>query len=146
MSCVNRVSSCCYPSFGIFLFAIFCGCGGPAYQLDTAPVSGRVTLDGEPLTEGVIQVLPKKGRMARALIQPDGTFELSTYGDGDGVQVGTYPATVSNILRDGMPKQSTTPTVQIPKRYARPATSGLTIDVKAGESNQVELALTTKPL
>lgn len=129
----------------VFLATTMVGCGGPSYELETAPVSGKVTLDGVPLTEGMVQMLPSKGRMAKALIRPDGSFVLSTYGNGDGAQVGKFPVTVSMLLRDGMEGASKQSSVRIPRRYSRPATSGLEIDVRAGETNQVELALTSKP-
>ncbi len=65
---------------------------------------------------------------------------LSTYGDGDGVQLGTHPVTVSMPVSDeGQdPGRSA---VRIPTRYSRAATSGLTITVEKGEVNSVELDL-----
>ena len=121
------------------------GCGGQSFELETAPVSGVVTLDGQPLSEGLVQVLTPKGRSAKALIQSDGTFEMSSYGKQDGVQVGTFPVTVSILYRDGAEENSKKPSVEIPKRYSRPATSGLKVEVKSGQSNELQLSLTTKP-
>lgn len=121
------------------------GCGPAAHELETAKVSGRVTLDGAPLPQGLVYVATTKGRMAKALIQEDGTFELSTYRDGDGVQVGNHPVVITALPADELSPQQKTVRVKVPGRYAKAATSGLTIDVKAGEKNEVEFALTTKP-
>ena len=42
---------------------------------------------GKPLTEGQIVFEPdNSGREAHGSIQPDGTFELSTFAKGDGAQ------------------------------------------------------------
>ncbi|MEM8947162.1 MAG: hypothetical protein AAGD11_18455 [Planctomycetota bacterium] len=106
-------------------------------------MSGKVTLDGKPLPQGMVYVIPSKGRSSKALIQEDGTFVLSTYRAGDGVQVGNHAATVTALPADEGDAQSRKLRVPVPRRYARPATSGLRIEVKAGEDNEVEFALTS---
>lgn len=121
--------------------AMLAGCGRPAHELDTAPVSGKVTLDGEALPQGIVYVLPSKGRMAKGLIQQDGTFELSTYDEGDGAQVGQHTVIVSALPKDELTANQKQQRVPVPKKYSQARTSGLTIDVKAGESNTVELTL-----
>ncbi|WP_145062745.1 hypothetical protein [Adhaeretor mobilis] len=127
------------------LFAVaLAGCDSPSYEQDTAPVSGRVTLDGEPLTQGIVYLLPSKGRSAKGLIKQDGSFVLKTYSEGDGAQVGTHPATVAALPGDDMDSATKKPSVTVPRRYSRPATSGLTVEVKPGENNEVEFALTSK--
>lgn len=120
------------------------GCGRPAHELETAGVSGKVTLDGKPLPQGIVYVLPSKGRMAKALIESDGSFVLSTYGKGDGAQVGTHPATVTALPMDEGDAQSRKLRVPVPHHYGRAGTSGLTVEVKAGEDNVVEWALTSE--
>lgn len=120
------------------------GCGRPSYQLETSPVSGKVTLDGQPLPSGYVVVPTAKGRMASGKIQPDGTFVLTTYDEGDGAQVGTHPVIVNEIPPDEfspIPKEERVP---IPARYHSAGTSGLTVDVKPGEDNYLELTLTTE--
>ena len=119
------------------------GCGKAAHELDTAKVSGRVTLDGAPLPQGLVCVATTKGRMAKALIEEDGTFQLSTYRKGDGVQIGSHPVIITALPMDELSPQEKQARVKIPKRYARAGTSGLSIDVKAGEKNEVEFVLTS---
>ena len=118
------------------------GCGKPAYQLETAPVRGTVTLDGKPLPSGYVVVPTTRGRMASGKIQPDGTFVLSSYEDGDGAQVGTHPVIVNEVPPDEF-SPNTQQRVPIPPRYTSAGTSGLSVEVKPGEDNVLELKLTT---
>jgi hypothetical protein len=118
------------------------GCGRPSYQLDTAPVHGKVTLDGQPLVAGYVVIPTARGRMASGRVNEDGTFVLTTYDEGDGAQVGTHPVIVNPVpLDEFMPKGQKR--VPIPERYTRAGTSGFTIDVKPGEDNYIELNLTS---
>jgi hypothetical protein len=65
------------------------GCGRPA------AVSGLVTLDGEPLTTGVITFTPAgTGSSAYGVIGPDGRYELRT-GAAAGLAAGDYVVTVA---------------------------------------------------
>ena len=116
------------------------GCGKRDYQQPTAPVSGEVKLDGQPLPAGYITVIPASGRAAKGTIQPDGSFTLSTYRDGDGAQVGTHPVTVAAPVYDEL-RPAHGAKVQIPKNYARAATSGLTITVEPETENHPVLEL-----
>lgn len=117
------------------------GCGPPSYQLDTAPVRGTVTLDGQPLPSGYVVVPTMRGRMATGKIEPDGTFEMTTYSPGDGVQVGSQRVIVTPVP----PDETAEKRVPIPTRYQSAGTSGLTIEVKPGEEHTLDLKLTTNP-
>jgi hypothetical protein len=65
------------------------GCGQPG------AVTGLVTLDGEPLTTGVIAFTPAgSGPSAYGAIGPDGRYELRT-GGAAGLAVGEYVVTVA---------------------------------------------------
>lgn len=120
------------------------GCGRPAYQLDTAPVHGTVTLDGKPLPSGYVVVPTTHGRMASGKIRPDGTFVLTTYKDGDGAQIGTHPVIVNEVPPDEFSTVPRDQRVRIPKRYTAAGTSGLQIEVKPDEENVLNLQLKTK--
>jgi hypothetical protein len=66
------------------------GCGG-VEQLECAPVTGKVTCNGAPMTYGVIVFSPEgKGRYAEGVIGPDGTYKLSTYELEDGAIIGPH--------------------------------------------------------
>ena len=119
------------------------GCGNDA---TLAPVEGVVRLDGQPLTTGTINFVPDEGRTASGKIASDGTFRLSTPGEGDGARIGNNG--VSIIAYEGgsssgpnfdMDRPQAKPL--IPLRYASPQGSKLTFDVKAGVTNHAEFDL-----
>jgi len=61
------------------------------------PVSGRVMMDGKPLTghRGFVRVVPAGFRAATGSIDPDdGSFALTTSRAEDGCVTGTHPAAV----------------------------------------------------
>jgi hypothetical protein len=117
------------------------GCDSGKFQ--TAPVTGSVTLDGAPVTRGAVMFVPEAGRAARGVIQSDGTFTLTTYQDGDGALVGPHKVSVFFALDETMSADEMRK-FRLPAKYAQPASSGLTCDVKSGEVNQVRLDLTSK--
>jgi len=63
-----------------------CGDGRPT----RVPVAGRVIIDGKPLNQGAIRVLPVDARQASSTIGPDGAFKLTTFTPGDGCVKGTH--------------------------------------------------------
>lgn len=72
------------------------GCGG-GDDFATAPVSGTVTMNGQPVTGGTITFVPLgegeaevTGKPASGAIQKDGSFTLSTYEEGDGAVIGKH--------------------------------------------------------
>ena len=116
---------------------------GPDY---TGKVHGTVTLDGKPLSSGnVISTPTAEGRGATGAIQSDGTFVLKTIGQEDGVAPGAHRLVV--LALEESDEANTNPEADrrplIPARYSDPNRSGLTLDVVAGESHEIELKLTS---
>ena len=75
------------------LAAVLTGCGKS--KLEVAPVHGRVTFNGKPVPGGEIQFIPVAGGTkvpvtARATIDENGNYTLSTYGKGDGAILGEH--------------------------------------------------------
>ena len=78
----TRTSFILHPSSLILLLVL--GCGKPDYQL--APVSGRVTLDGDPIAEvhvmfeplAVKGINPNPGPNSVAVTDADGRYRLET--------------------------------------------------------------------
>jgi hypothetical protein len=72
--------------------ACHCGCSGNL--VPTYPAGGQVVFsDGKPLPGGNIEFAPQEGTVrtsARAMIQEDGTFRLTTFEDGDGAIEGQH--------------------------------------------------------
>lgn len=82
------------------------GCGEDGGEFDVVSISGKITCDGKALGAGVgVQFIPvlaegaigedgrklsELGKSATAVVQEDGSFTLSTYGDGDGAVVGRH--------------------------------------------------------
>jgi len=70
------------------------GCG-PA---GLTRVSGKVTLDGQPLSGAMVQFIPEEGgNPANGVTGSDGSFRLSTYSTGDGARPGTYKVLVQLV-------------------------------------------------
>lgn len=126
------------------LTIVVVGCSKPSYQQETAPATGKVTLDDQPLASGFVTFLVTNGRMSTGEIQPDGTFVMSTYSEGDGARVGSHPVTITPIPADDNRYRGQKP-VPVPDRYKQPATSGFTADVKSNEDNYFEYNLTKAP-
>ncbi len=82
---------------GLVIVTAAIGCGGGSDNLAVGPVSGKVTHNGQPVSGGVVQFTPVSsggkgpaGKPATGSVGADGTFKLSTYGDGDGAVVGKH--------------------------------------------------------
>jgi hypothetical protein len=126
----------------LLLFAAFTGCGQSGPQ--TAPVKGKVTLDGKPITIGRVVTIPVAGRGANGEIASDGTFELTTFSDRDGATLGIHKVGVSAYESTGDGAESGFGRSLVPERYNNPETSNLTIEVINSGDNTAELKLTTK--
>jgi hypothetical protein len=139
----------------LILVATVAGCGS---DLDLAPVTGRVTFNGKPVTEGEITFLPDNGPQAAGMIQPDGTFRLTTLSPGDGAVVGRHQVSIrATTVTGGSMAPATfeqemewaqqgaksggqilipgTVTWLVPEKYSNPETSELTAEVQSGENS-----------
>lgn len=101
-----------------------CGSGDRPYVAPTLPVKGKVTYNGKPLTRGNINFQPVDiGREANGSIQPDGTFVLTTFKDGDGAVPGVHRVAVTDTGR-----------VALPSRYRSASSSKFEVEVTEGKS------------
>jgi len=122
------------------------GCGPQTDRSPTAPVQGKISYQDKPLERGTVVFFPKSGgKTATGTIQPDGSYTLSTYSQGDGALLGEHNVTViserdmSNVLPED-PEASLEPSL-IPTKYNLQKTSGLTANVQEGD-NQIDFELT----
>lgn len=116
------------------------GCG-PKHP-ETFPVTGTVTLDGQPVAGAAVVFIPEQGEMATATTDTAGRFELSTFERADGALPGRHRVTVvKTTVEPGDDKKIV---FLIPKEYGNPKTSPLTWDVQK-EMGPVQLALRTQP-
>jgi hypothetical protein len=141
-----RLSNCA--TVIAFCIAVLVGCNGSGGN-ETAEVSGRVTIDGEAFGKGGMVVFQpeESAKMATGLIQPDGSFVLTTYSSGDGATVGKHRVAITpgqKITRDTDVEIAPEGPSPIPQKYQSPASSGLAYEVKLGESNRFVIDLRSK--
>jgi hypothetical protein len=80
-------------SFATALVAVlFVGCDD---RPERVPVSGTVTIDGQPVEHGTVMVVPANMKPAYGTIGPGGKFSLTTFEENDGVVPGTHKVTVT---------------------------------------------------
>jgi hypothetical protein len=138
-------AKCVRPEIGVAIVFLavagLLGCGNG--RVPTYPAGGRVVFaDGAPLQGGSIEFAPKEGAIktsARAMIENDGTFRLSTYGNGDGAHAGVYRVSILPARHRG--ERGTTPPRGMSGKYQDPNTSGLEATVSADSPNKFELVV-----
>ena len=132
---------------------LFVGCGpsGPAML----PVSGVVTLDGDPVEGAGVMFSPSQGgRPAMGTTNAAGEFELTTIEPGDGALVGEHKVTIVKSIttgvepdRDGLSGEVQRGGIKtewiIPERYSKPDESGLTTQVGSELSQPVRFDLSS---
>lgn len=113
------------------------------------------------MAEGRIAFYPLKGRMAYGHLQPDGTYHLTTFRDGDGAVPGMHRVTITASRMIGGPRfqsweeelsgapTATTDQISIewpvPELYARLETTPLTAEVVPGGTVTLNFDLPAPP-
>lgn len=139
---IHRLAAC-------LTAAAFCaaiaGCGSDLPP--TAKVRGTVTIGGKPLESGTITFYPRQGRPASGAIQPDGSYQLTTFREGDGAVLGPHKVAIhANRVTGGATPKSFEEELRgvgsfnapskvewlVPERYSRPETTPLTAEVADG--------------
>lgn len=119
------------------LLASASGCGG-SDDPKTGQVSGIVTLDGSPVSKGVIIFEDTAfGRGGSATLK-EGHFEFETPLNSGDFKVTVQPPPPP--APTAAPPTSPAAAIKIPKKYQQTATSGLTATVKEG-TNKFEFNL-----
>ncbi|MBY0455922.1 MAG: DUF4198 domain-containing protein [Gemmataceae bacterium] len=147
----------------VCLAALGCGDNG---RLPTRPVSGKVTLDGQPLAGAEVWLVPTDAntavKTAKITVRPyaktkaDGTFALTSYLPDDGAPDGPYAVMVvlegaaANTEEERANDTPADPKAArkarrpfFPRKYTDPTTSGLSFAVGDGP-NQLDLDLKSK--
>ena len=113
------------------------GCGRSGKQIpNRVPVSGRVTVAGQPLAYGTVQFVPDspEGHSAMGTIK-GGAFTVESAESFPGVVKGSYkvsivsPQPIDPANRPSDPFSPDANKSNIPKRYGNIETSGLAVDV-----------------
>lgn len=122
------------------------------------PVSGTVTLDGEPLADAKVTLMPKDSRrVANAITDKTGRFEsATTFTAGDGALIGDHfvaitpknppPMPGDEISSPGSPGPGKRAkyVAPIPAKYGNPKGSGLEVSVARGADNDFSFDLKSK--
>jgi hypothetical protein len=127
------------------------GCSGDG--VETAPVSGIVKLDGQPVSGAGVVFMPADGPMGSATTDAEGRFKLRT-ADRDGAVLGEHRVGIDlrktsgvNIEEGGLQGDVAPGGVKVewivPQKYSRPDTSELTALVK-DEKNEFTFDLKSK--
>lgn len=95
----NALTSRCFAAV-VLLCGWSLGCSSqPAWQSDTQPIQGTLSINGEP-AQGAIVTLHPQGeaidiRKSKpwGVVDETGTYQLRTYDKGDGAPTGTYKVT-----------------------------------------------------
>jgi hypothetical protein len=132
-------------------------------SLGFTPVTGRVTLDGKPLTGGEVRFTPdptsNKGPQSISPLGPDGSFELRGPGGRLGAVPGDHrvsvtlphlteaPTPPSEAAGTGVPPARAAAAAPqgppLPAKYASPETSGLTATIESGKSARIDFELSS---
>lgn len=92
----------------------------------TVPVQGKVTFAGRPLLSGEVEFRSGDGFAASGRIEPDGTYQLTTFEPRDGAVPGVYRVAIKPLRRcSGGTLEA------IPSHYADLENSGLQFEISA---------------
>lgn len=130
------------------------GCNGGAANKPVAKVKGKVTYNGQPVSAGTITFFPvasgkssEAGLPARGVLNGDGTYELSTYGKGDGAIIGKHrvaysaPSAETPVAPDGGHAQAPPPS---PFEGLGPKVSEVDV-TKTADANTIDVELQQIP-
>ncbi len=119
-----------------------------SHAVETVAVSVHVNYEGHPAVGAFVTLhpigvsqLPPNVRPS-GYVQANGAVKFNTFGSLDGVPAGEYLATVQwNRLIEKDGESSPGPNI-VPDRYGLPVTSGLKLQIKAGQKDLPALQLT----
>ena len=90
------------------------GCSG-SDRPELAPVTGTVTLDGQPLERAALIFRPAQGRASRGITDAQGHYELTYLRDIHGAQVDSHTVTITT-------RTETKPVERLPAKYNKQTT------------------------
>ncbi len=139
------------------LVALMSGCGGRNDIPPMGQVYGKVTYKGQPLSVGMVVFSPlvsseaQTGQLATGTLGRDGSYELTTFDDGDGAIVGEHLITVKAVetIRTEKPNPKDNEQIRtrgpdgklsyvfmkslVPTKYANPNMTPLRFKVEPGK-------------
>lgn len=118
-----------HPALALSLVALLlvaAGCSGGS-EVEIAPVTGQVTLDGKPLADAQVIFRPEKGRPSTAITDTDGNYALQYSRDQAGALLGPHRVEIHTAVEGRDPPSSE----KLPPRYN--SETELTANVMADE-------------
>ncbi|MGQ9914990.1 MAG: carboxypeptidase-like regulatory domain-containing protein [Thermogutta sp.] len=150
---------------GLAVAAIVLGgaCNRGSNKPKTYPVTGTVTLNGQPVPGATVNFTPKEQappgqsgpQAASAVTDEQGKYQIGTFAKGDGALPGEYLVSVTKYEGGGPTggsgseeeyrpprpgEESPVPKNVLPQQYANPNTSGLSVKVEA-KANTYDITL-----
>jgi hypothetical protein len=103
-------------------------------RADRATLTGRVSYQGKPLPGGSVAGVSTQDPLigCSGIIGNDGTF---------GIQNAPFGPMKIAVNTEALKMVDSARYVQIPAKYADPETSGITADIKANETNTIDIKL-----
>ncbi len=125
------------------------GCGSNPKQAKVQPVKGSVQVNGTIPQGATVIFLPVAGvtestPSASGVVQADGTFQLTTYKQNDGVAAGEYLVGVSWKAPKQEGDDSDSDGKEMLGNFASPKLSGLKSTVTLGKSELDPIQITFK--
>ncbi len=138
----------------VCICCVGCGGGGDGDRPSRVPVSGVITISGQPLAGATVVFIPVAHNYgATAMTDSDGAYELQTFDPKDGAVPGRYQVTVRKVESPvGVPATEEPPDDDdagplfvekslIPAKYGQPNTSGLEAQVAESGENKLSFDL-----
>lgn len=127
-------------TFSLLLLLTGCG-GGSSDQPDLGTVEGKVTLDGQPLSDATVSFIPEEGRTSTAVTDAEGHYELNYTLTTPGAKIGQHAVTITTFKAAADPDAGDEDTPEkVPAKYNK--ATELKKEVTAGK-NVIDFELTS---
>lgn len=108
------------------------GCGSGKPEIQFAPVSGKISYQGKPLSQGQIVMVHNSGKMGASEIGSDGSFRLEAPVGENLVMVDSRDQVILSQLSPKQGRPLKQPKSLIPEKYNDYVSSGLKLQVVEG--------------
>ncbi|MBA2113117.1 carboxypeptidase regulatory-like domain-containing protein [Bremerella alba] len=117
------------------------GCGSGS---DVVPVSGTVTLDGDPLADALVSFYPQEEgkRFSTGTTDASGHYELVYTNDQNGAAIGKHIVKITTATVQGEGGPARPPKEKLPAKYNDQ--SELTVDVTSSSAGNTNFDLQSK--
>jgi hypothetical protein len=122
----------------LLVVAAALGCGESETRVPVHRVKGMITFQGQPISGAFLSLHPKSAApdvpAPRASVNPDGSFELSTFEGSDGAPEGKYFVTVKWYKPVKVKGEVVSGPNALPAKFSNPKTSGIEVTVASGQN------------